>query len=129
MHGRLGLLIGRMHSQALPKRVAELDGPMLLSQQIAEGFICEVLQPLPFLQAQVLKRMPDLIIEFYAAANGHEDLGNRSQAKPLEVQGGLSLPSKRELIEPHKGDKRYIRRDSKGRIKESDDIGRSLPAD
>jgi hypothetical protein len=35
---------------------------------------------------------------------------------------------KRELIAP-KGDKRYIRRDSKGRIKESDDQGKSLGAD
>ena len=34
----------------------------------------------------------------------------------------------RELIAP-KGDKRYIRRDPKGRIKESDDVGRSLAAD
>ncbi len=38
------------------------------------------------------------------------------------------MASKRELIEP-KGDKRYIRRDEKGRIKESDDVGRSLAAD
>ena len=37
--------------------------------------------------------------------------------------------SKRTLIEPHPGDKRYIRRDAKGRIKESDDVGRSLSAD
>ena len=37
--------------------------------------------------------------------------------------------AKRELIEPNKGDKRYIRRDEKGRIKESDDVGRSLAAD
>lgn len=36
---------------------------------------------------------------------------------------------KRELIEPHKSDKRYIRRDDQGRIKESDDVGRSLAAD
>ena len=36
--------------------------------------------------------------------------------------------AKRELIAPH-GDKRYIRRDSKGRIKESDDVGRSLSQD
>jgi hypothetical protein len=35
---------------------------------------------------------------------------------------------KRELIEPT-GDKRYIRREEKGRIKESDDVGRSLAAD
>ena len=38
------------------------------------------------------------------------------------------MASKRELIEP-KGDKRYVRRDEAGRIKESDDVGRSLAAD
>lgn len=36
---------------------------------------------------------------------------------------------KRELIEPHPGDKRYIRRDEKGRIKESDNVHRSLSQD
>ncbi len=36
--------------------------------------------------------------------------------------------AKRELIAPN-GDKRLIRRDSKGRIKESDDLGKSLAAD
>ena len=36
--------------------------------------------------------------------------------------------TKRELIAP-RGDKRYIRRDAKGRIKESDDVGRSLSQD
>jgi hypothetical protein len=36
--------------------------------------------------------------------------------------------SKRELIAPG-GDKRYIRRDDKGRIKESDDVSRSLSQD
>jgi hypothetical protein len=39
------------------------------------------------------------------------------------------MASKRELIEPHKGDKRYIRRDERGRIKESDDVSRSLSQD
>ena len=39
------------------------------------------------------------------------------------------MSSKRELIEPHKGDKRYIRRDEQGRIKESDDVSRSLSQD
>lgn len=38
------------------------------------------------------------------------------------------MAGKRELIEP-KGDKRYVRRDPKGRIKESDDVGRSLSSD
>ena len=35
---------------------------------------------------------------------------------------------KRELIAP-RGDKRYIRRDAKGRVKESDDVSRSLSQD
>ena len=39
------------------------------------------------------------------------------------------MASKRELIEPHKGDKRYVRRDPKGQFKESDDVGRSLAVD
>jgi hypothetical protein len=36
--------------------------------------------------------------------------------------------AKRELISP-RGDGRYARRDAKGRITESDDVGRSLPQD
>jgi hypothetical protein len=35
----------------------------------------------------------------------------------------------RELIEPHKGDKRYVRRDENGRFSESDDVGKSLAQD
>jgi hypothetical protein len=38
------------------------------------------------------------------------------------------MATKREQIAP-KGDKRYIRRDSTGRIKESDDQSRSLSQD
>lgn len=37
--------------------------------------------------------------------------------------------SKRELIEPNKGDKRYVRRDENGQFKEQADVGRSLAAD
>jgi hypothetical protein len=36
--------------------------------------------------------------------------------------------AKRELIAP-RGDKRYVRRDAKGRINESDDVSRSLSQD
>ena len=39
------------------------------------------------------------------------------------------MARKRELIEPHKGDKRYVRRDERGRIKESDEVARSLAQD
>jgi len=40
------------------------------------------------------------------------------------------MATKRELIEPHKGDKRYVRRDQDGQFTTSqDDVGRSLSAD
>ena len=35
----------------------------------------------------------------------------------------------RELIEPHEGDKRFVRRDQEGKFKESDDVSRSLSQD
>jgi hypothetical protein len=37
--------------------------------------------------------------------------------------------SKRELIEPNEGDKRYIRRNEDGQIEESVDLHRSLSQD
>ena len=39
------------------------------------------------------------------------------------------MAGKRELIEPHKGDKRFVRRDDQGRFSESDDVGKSLAQD
>lgn len=39
------------------------------------------------------------------------------------------MSRKRELIEPHAGDKRYVRRDAQGRFSESDDVSRSLSQD
>ncbi|WP_265593702.1 MULTISPECIES: hypothetical protein [unclassified Verrucomicrobium] len=39
------------------------------------------------------------------------------------------MNSKRHLIEPHSGDKRYVRRNSQGQFSESDDVGRSLSSD
>jgi len=39
------------------------------------------------------------------------------------------MAGKRELIEPHAGDKRYTRRDKAGRFTEQDDVGRSLAQD
>jgi hypothetical protein len=39
------------------------------------------------------------------------------------------MAARRELIEPHKGDKRYVRRDKQGQFKETDDVGRSLAQD
>jgi hypothetical protein len=40
------------------------------------------------------------------------------------------MSSKRELIQPHQGDKRYMRRDEQGRFTSDQvDVGRSLTAD
>jgi hypothetical protein len=39
------------------------------------------------------------------------------------------MTSKRELIEPNQGDKRYVRRDENGRFDEHDDVGKSLAQD
>ena len=38
-------------------------------------------------------------------------------------------PSKRELIEPTKGDKRYVRRKADGTFGKTVDVGKSLAAD
>ena len=39
------------------------------------------------------------------------------------------MAGKRELIEPHKGDKRFVRRDENGRFSEVVDAGRSMAQD
>jgi hypothetical protein len=39
------------------------------------------------------------------------------------------MASKREVIEPQAGDKRYVRRDDKGQFHEVEDVGRSLTQD
>ncbi|GAA3939964.1 hypothetical protein [Hymenobacter algoricola] len=39
------------------------------------------------------------------------------------------MSTKRELIEPTEGDKRYVRRDDEGQFTESDDLNRSLSQD
>jgi hypothetical protein len=40
-----------------------------------------------------------------------------------------SRTSKRTVIEPRKGDKRYVRRNETGKLKKEVDVGRSLAAD
>jgi hypothetical protein len=37
--------------------------------------------------------------------------------------------SKRTVVEPHKGDKRYVRRNKKGEFKKEVNVGRSLASD
>ena len=42
---------------------------------------------------------------------------------------GYTQMTKRELIEPTPGDKRFVRRDEKGQFTEQVDVGKSLAAD
>jgi len=39
------------------------------------------------------------------------------------------MAGKRELIEPHKGARRFVRRDAQGRFSEVEDAGRSMAQD
>ena len=51
-----------------------------------------------------------------------------NMAKRASKKAAKRPAAKRELIAP-RGDKRYIRRSQRGRIKESDDVSRSLSQD
>jgi hypothetical protein len=57
-------------------------------------------------------------------AAGKKAAGKKAAGK----QGGRKVSSKRELIDTGT-DKRYVRRDERGRFHESDDVGRSLSQD
>jgi hypothetical protein len=55
-----------------------------------------------------------------------------AECRRFEIEMRISsMPqrSKRTVIEPHKGDKRYVRRDKKGEFKKEVNVGRSLAAD
>ena len=54
--------------------------------------------------------------------------GKGTTGKGTRTNAKRKKAAKRTLISP-RGDKRYIRRDSQGRIKESDDVSRSLSRD
>jgi hypothetical protein len=61
--------------------------------------------------------------------SGKKSSAKKSTRKTSAKKGsGKKATGKRTLIKP-KGDARFVRRDSKGRIRESDDVGRSLTQD
>jgi hypothetical protein len=65
-----------------------------------------------------------------ANATGPVSLNARHFLCSSVRQENMKMPAKkRELIEPHAGDKRYVRRDDKGQFKESDNVSRSLSQD
>jgi hypothetical protein len=64
-----------------------------------------------------------------AAVAAERTVNKRSRRAKARSSSSKKTSSKRTLIEPTKGDKRFVRRDARGRIKESVDAGRSLSAD
>ena len=54
--------------------------------------------------------------------------GVKKKASSKKGAGAKRKAAKRTLISP-RGDKRYVRRDARGRIKESDDVSKSLSQD
>lgn len=63
-----------------------------------------------------------------------KSIAKSGAAKKAAAPGGkkrvaASKTSKRTLIEPHKGDRRYVRRNKEGEFKSMVDVGRSLAAD
>ena len=55
-------------------------------------------------------------------------MAKRATKKSAKKPAAKKRAAKRKLISP-RGDKRFIRRDAAGRIKESDDVSRSLSQD
>lgn len=53
----------------------------------------------------------------------------RKTARKTTRKTGRKTTSKRELLEPTAGDKRYVRRTGSGRFKDQVDVGRSLSQD
>ena len=63
---------------------------------------------------------------------GTKSAAKRGTAKRGTAKRGTAkrASAKRELIEPQRGDKRYVRRSARGKFTESqDDVGRSLSQD
>lgn len=53
----------------------------------------------------------------------------KTSSKKTTKRGTARKTSKRTLIEPHAGDRRYVRRNKKGEFKTEVNVGRSLSAD
>ena len=74
--------------------------------------------------------VPACVVERVAAWRvAFPDSENKRTAIGLVWNWNWRLWMQRELIEPHKGDKRYVRRSSGKFTKSQDSVGRSLSAD
>jgi hypothetical protein len=53
----------------------------------------------------------------------------KSKTTKMKTKSKASKTSKRTVIEPHKGDRRYVRRNKQGEFKKEVTVGKSLAAD
>jgi hypothetical protein len=60
-------------------------------------------------------------------AAGHAKQSELQRKQKMATE--KKAPSRRELIEPNKGDKRYVRRKADGTFGKTVDVGKSLAAD
>ena len=69
MHRRRGVVVRRLHTQAFTQGIAQRDRAPMFLEQITEGFLGEILQPLAGLKAELIESVPGLGIEFDAASD------------------------------------------------------------
>ncbi|HLL55144.1 MAG TPA: hypothetical protein VK447_16430 [Myxococcaceae bacterium] len=62
-------------------------------------------------------------------SSGRAKTSTRSKASTGKKSTRRKTAAKRTLIEPNKGDKRYVRRNKSGQFKEQDNVGRSISMD
>jgi hypothetical protein len=55
---RRGAIIGRMHADAFSQGISERDWAAMLPEDIAEGFLGKILEPLAGLKAELIERVP-----------------------------------------------------------------------
>jgi hypothetical protein len=90
---------GRGHAGAAAQRVLQVDGPVMLLQQVAKRFVREFLKVLHLIVAEKIDLSPRCFVELHALA-WHDLASSR-----LPTVAGLKLPcfhaaSKADLIVP-----------------------------
>ncbi len=64
-----------------------------------------------------------------SSKSGNKNTAKSKTSSKTTKRGTVRKTSKRTLMEPHKGDRRYVRRNKKGEFKTEVNVGRSLAAD
>lgn len=78
---------------------------------------------------RVQRSGPHIRTECHERSNGMAQRRKTSSARGRSRRAKRSKTSRRTIIEPHKGDRRYVRRSKTGRFKKEVNVSRSLAAD